>query len=197
MTYTEFQYRLLNSRCTNCDLYKTRRNIVGSRGNPSAPVMLIGEAPGAEEDATGKPFVGTSGQVLDEMLYFIGIDPAKDILVTNIIHCRPPEDRKPKTKEVSACESWLLKEIRIMKPKFIVGLGGTACEWLAKRKVPMNGFAGKLFGMSEFPHFDWPWVEKIGFMYHPAALLYDETLKPTALEHWKKFKLEVARCLNR
>jgi len=101
---------------------------VVSRGNPGARLMVIGEGPGAQEDASGRPFVGRSGQLLDQMLASVSIDTNRDAYVCNVVKCRPPENRKPTPAEMAACLPWLLEQVELVKPELILLAGATAVE---------------------------------------------------------------------
>lgn len=124
------QIRETVASCTKCDLAPTRNNTVFSRGNPEARLCFIGEAPGADEDAQGLPFVGRAGQLLDRMIAAMGLDPERDVYVCNIIKCRPPGNRKPTPEEVSACRPYLDEQVDLSKPEVIVALGNTAVAGL-------------------------------------------------------------------
>ena len=114
--------------CRRCSLGNGRLNAVVSRGNPQARLMLIGEGPGALEDAQGQPFVGRSGQLLDHLLERAGIDSNRDAYVCNVVKCRPPVNRKPSGAEMAACRPWLEQQIALVDPPLIVLLGATALE---------------------------------------------------------------------
>ena len=116
--------------CRRCSLGNGRLNAVVSRGNPQARLMLIGEGPGALEDAQGQPFVGRSGQLLDHLLERAGIDSNRDAYVCNVVKCRPPANRKPSGAEMAACRPWLEQQIALVDPPLIVLLGATALEGL-------------------------------------------------------------------
>jgi len=117
-------------RCRRCCLASSRTQVVVSRGNPQAPLMVIGEGPGAQEDEQGKPFVGRSGQLLDRMLESVGIDSNRDAYVCNIVKCRPPENRKRTALEMAACRPWLDQQIALVDPPVILLAGATAVEGL-------------------------------------------------------------------
>src|SRR3989338_3284847 len=121
--YTSFKKALLKSNCTRCPLSESRTHIVVDRGNPEAKVVMIGEAPGENEDLQGKAFVGRAGRLLDEMMKEIGFDTNQDSLIINVVKCRPPENRAPRSEEVSACNPFLQKQIELIKPKIILLLG--------------------------------------------------------------------------
>ena len=102
--------------------------MVVSRGNPQAPLLLIGEAPGAQEDAQGLPFVGRAGQLLDQMLQSVGLDSERDAYICNVIKCRPPDNRRPTPAEIAACRPFLLRQIALVDPRLILLVGATALE---------------------------------------------------------------------
>ncbi len=116
------------SACEMCDLGKTRNMLVFGSGNPQADIVLIGEAPGAEEDASGVPFVGRAGKFLTQIMEKAGLDRNKDLFIINTVKCRPPENRVPTDFEKSLCEDYLLSQIAIVNPKVIILCGATACE---------------------------------------------------------------------
>ncbi len=129
--------------CTRCGLAATRTNVVFSRGSPDAKLLFIGEAPGADEDAQGLPFVGRAGQLLDRMIGAMGLDPAKDVYVANIIKCRPPGNRKPEPSEVDTCIPYLHEQIAVLDPKVIVALGNTAVAALLNTKLGITKVRGQ------------------------------------------------------
>ena len=114
--------------CQACGLAAGRQHVVVSRGNPEAPLLLIGEAPGAQEDAQGRPFVGRAGQLLDRMLESVGLDSERDAYICNVIKCRPPDNRRPTAAEVAACRPFLLRQITLVNPRLILLVGATALE---------------------------------------------------------------------
>jgi DNA polymerase len=149
-------------KCNKCELHKTRCKPVISRGNEAAKIMLIGEAPGKDEDEKGKPFVGKSGQLLDELLKRAGFNVENDIYICNVVKCRltkDGKDRKPSADEVHACKKFLETQIEIIKPKIVILCGGTAINIL--------GIQGKLTNIHGKCH------EKDGIkmfsIYHPRA----------------------------
>ncbi|MBI3999473.1 MAG: uracil-DNA glycosylase [Candidatus Omnitrophica bacterium] len=182
--YREFKEALVQSNCTQCPLSDSRTHIVVDRGNPNARVLMIGEAPGENEDLQGKAFVGRAGQLLDELMKGIGFDTNQDSLIINVVKCRPPENRAPKQEEVNACIPFLKKQIELIKPSTILLLGAVALKHImpGKKEFSMALEAGNFFDHLEFP--------KIKFMvlYHPAFILRDPRKKPVMIEHLKKFK---------
>lgn len=153
--------------CARCALAETRSNVVFARGNPDAKICLVGEAPGADEDAQGLPFVGRAGQLLDKMIGAMGLDPTKDVYVCNIIKCRPPGNRKPEPIEVETCIPFLHEQLASMDPKVIIALGNTAVAALLGTKLGITKVRGQ-----------WKLYKgKVPVMptYHPSYLL-----RPTA-----------------
>jgi DNA polymerase len=177
--YEEFKRRLAASGCDRCDLSRDRRNIVVDRGHPGSRVMAVGEGPGADEDAQGRAFVGRGGQLFDRIMAEAGFDTNRDLLIANVVKCRPPENRVPHAAEVEACLPYLRHQIRLVKPKVIVLLGATALKHLlpARKNTPMREIVGK-----PFTDFGLPGVTFLVF-YHPAFLLRDPRKLPEAREH--------------
>ena len=155
----------LNSECvecTSCNLSKTRKNVVVGKGNESAHVVIIGEGPGEQEDITGLPFVGRAGKMLDTALSSVDIDPLEDCYITNIVKCRPPNNRKPSAVESEACMPWLNEQINLLKPKIIILAGSTAVQSFLGIDEPISKIRGQ-------------WIEKDNIKYmpifHPSYLL--------------------------
>jgi uracil-DNA glycosylase family 4 len=117
-------------QCHRCGLAESRQQVVVGRGNPHARLLLIGEAPGAEEDASGMPFVGRAGKLLEQLLAEAGLDSERDLSIANVIKCRPPGNRKPSRVEIAACLPWLQRQIALQRPQLIGLLGATALEVL-------------------------------------------------------------------
>ncbi|MFN3270013.1 MAG: uracil-DNA glycosylase [Candidatus Kapaibacteriota bacterium] len=149
------------NRCIKCELGKTRTKFVFGSGNPNADIMLVGEAPGADEDIQGLPFVGRAGQLLTKLLKNFGID-RNDVYICNILKCRPPNNRKPLPSEIEMCKPYLLKQIELIQPKVIIALGATAVEGLFNLKKKMGELRGKILNFNQIP---------VIVTYHPAALL--------------------------
>ena len=155
----------LNSECvecTSCNLSKTRKNVVVGKGNESAQVVIIGEGPGEQEDITGLPFVGRAGKMLDTALSSVDIDPLEDCYITNIVKCRPPNNRKPSSVESEACMPWLNEQVNLLKPKIIILAGSTAVQSFLGINEPISKIRGQ-------------WIEKDNIKYmpifHPSYLL--------------------------
>jgi uracil-DNA glycosylase len=128
--------------CEKCGLHSTRTNTVFSRGNPNAKLVFVGEAPGADEDEQGLPFVGRAGQLLDKMITAMGLDPEKDVYVCNIIKCRPPGNRRPEPAEIDACIPYLHEQLAALDPKVIVAMGNTAVGTLLNTKLGITKVRG-------------------------------------------------------
>ena len=147
--------------CTACDLCKTRKNVVFGSGDPHAKLMVIGEAPGENEDKQGEPFVGAAGQLLTNMLKAIGFD-RKDVYIANILKCRPPNNRDPLPHEVEKCTPYLKQQIAFIKPKAILVLGRIAAHFLLNTDESLTRLRGKDFEYEGIP---------LVLTYHPAYLL--------------------------
>ena len=180
--YQQFSSSLKDSHCEKCELHKGRRNIVVDRGNPSSKVMVIGEAPGENEDVMGKAFVGRAGKMLDDIMKSISLETDRDMLIANIVKCKPPGNRAPLREEVSACLPYLHKQIELIRPRVIVLLGAVALKHMVpeKKDFSMENEAGKFFDSKD--------LAGVQFMvlYHPAYLLYDPRKKKIMWEHVKK-----------
>ncbi len=164
--------------CQKCSLGKTRNKFVFGVGNPDADVMLIGEAPGAEEDKQGIPFVGRAGKLLTDILKAINFS-RDDVYIANILKCRPPNNRDPLPSEVETCMPYLYKQIELIKPKVILCLGRVAATNLFGKKYTLTQMRGKVYD-----------VEGIKTMvtYHPAALLRNPNWKRGCWEDVQKFR---------
>lgn len=162
----ELKAKLQN--CAGCSLGATRTNLVFSDGNPEANIMLIGEAPGADEDRLGVPFVGRAGKLLDEFFQKAGIDRKKDIYICNTLKCRPPNNRKPEPDEKKACAPYLKFQIDVIKPKIIILCGATALESFIKGYT-ITKARGKIFKGSKGTVF----VP----IFHPSYLLRNHSVE--------------------
>jgi DNA polymerase len=163
--------------CTACDLCKTRTQTVFGVGDTRAEWLVIGEAPGAEEDRQGEPFVGRAGQLLNAMLLAIGL-PREQVFIANILKCRPPGNRDPRPEEVSRCLPYLSNQIALLKPKIILAVGRIAAQNLLATDAPLARLRGKLhrFGAAHTP---------LVITYHPAYLLRSPADKRKAWEDLK------------
>jgi DNA polymerase len=151
------------SVCQKCELHKTRTQTVFGVGNSNADWLIIGEAPGADEDKQGEPFVGRAGQLLNSMLLAMGLE-REQVFIANILKCRPPENRDPKPEEVVACESYLRQQIDLIKPKIILAVGRIAAQNLLKVDTPIGKMRGNRY---QYPDSELPVI----VTYHPAYLL--------------------------
>lgn len=153
--------------CTKCKLGATRTHLVFGTGNPDADLMVVGEAPGADEDAKGEPFVGRAGQLLTKILGAIDLR-RDDVYIANIIKSRPPGNRRPEPDEIDACIPYLYKQIELVRPKFILALGLTAAKSLIGATGPMKDLRGTVHPWHGIP---------VVVTYHPAALLRNPAWK--------------------
>ena len=165
--------------CLRCGLGAGRMNLVFGAGNPDADLVFIGEAPGADEDAQGIPFVGRSGQMLTRMIKnVIGI-PREEVYIGNILKCRPPGNRDPEPGEIACCEPYLHKQLEIIRPRVIVALGRFAAQWLLATKTPIGRMRGKFGRYRGIPTLA---------TYHPAYLLRNPSEKRNVLDDLLKVK---------
>ena len=148
--------------CTQCALHKTRTQTVFGVGDENAEWMLIGEAPGAEEDRLGDPFVGQAGRLLDNMLSAIGLERTRNVYIANVLKCRPPGNRNPEPDEVAKCSPYLLEQIEKVQPKLIVAMGRFAAQTLLDTDASIASLRGKLHRYAGRP---------LIVTYHPAYLL--------------------------
>jgi uracil-DNA glycosylase family 4 len=137
------QLALEVASCTRCALAATRTQTVFARGNPDAHLCFVGEAPGADEDAQGLPFVGRAGQLLDRMIGAMGLSPERDVYVCNILKCRPPGNRRPEPDEMATCIPYLHEQIALIRPRAIVALGNTAIAALLDTKLGVTKLRGQ------------------------------------------------------
>ena len=175
------------SDCVKCSLSSTRNNVVFGRGNPSSKLFVIGQGPGQQEDERGLAFIGRAGKMLDSAFSSVGIDTNKDCYISNIVKCRPPNNRKPLANEINECMPWLNEQIDLIKPKVIVLAGSTAVQSYLNTSEPISKLRGK-----------WIVKEDIKYMpiFHPSYLLRNpskEKGKPKwlTLQDLKKVKKEI------
>lgn len=163
-------------KCTKCPLHKTRTQPVFGNGRPDSPIMLIGEAPGYDEDRSGKAFVGKAGQLLDKILNACNFKRREHVFISNILKCRPPQNRNPEKEEIRACLPYLMEQIEVINPKIIILLGAVPARTLIDKNFKISRQRGQ-------------WQNWSGYMvmptYHPAALLRNPNLKK---EVWEDFK---------
>jgi uracil-DNA glycosylase family 4 len=150
------------SGCASCGLHKTRTQTVFGVGDENADWMLIGEAPGAEEDRLGEPFVGQAGRLLDNMLAAIGLRRGENVYIANVLKCRPPGNRNPQPEEVAKCTPHLLQQIEMVRPKLILALGRFAAQTLLDTDASIASLRGKVHRYAGVP---------LIVTYHPAYLL--------------------------
>jgi len=153
--------------CTRCELAQSRTNTVFGVGNPSADWLIIGEAPGAEEDRRGEPFVGRAGKLLDEMLRAIG-ESRETVFIANILKCRPPNNRDPKPAESAACREYLERQIELVQPRIILAVGRIAAQNLLQSDEPVGRMRGRPHDLGGIP---------LVVTYHPAYLLRSPSQK--------------------
>jgi len=166
--------------CTRCPLaYAGRRKIVFADGDPNARLMFVGEGPGADEDASGVPFVGKAGQLLNNMIGAMGLK-REEVYIANIVKCRPPANRAPEPVEANTCSQFLLRQIDVVQPQVIVALGATAATYLLGVKQSLVSLRGKWHGCRG---------AKLAVTYHPAFLLRDPRQKGEA---WKDLQMVMA-----
>lgn len=168
--------------CTKCELSKGRLNVVFGRGNPNAKLFIIGEGPGQQEDEQGLAFVGRAGKMLDTMFASVDIDTKTDCYISNIVKCRPPNNRKPLIQEVQMCKPWLEDQLQLIEPKIIILAGSTAVESYLEIKEPISKIRGKWIFKNNIMHMP---------IFHPSYLLRNPSKdlgKPKWLT-WQDLKL--------
>lgn len=165
--------------CQKCSLGSTRSKFVFGVGDPDASLLLVGEAPGAEEDKKGEPFVGRAGKLLDKILAAIDRSREKDVYICNVLKCRPPNNRDPLRSEVEQCEPYLLHQIRLINPTLIVALGRVAGQTLLNVDKSLKSLRNTFHDYNGTP---------LMVTYHPAALLRNQDLKRPAWEDFKVIK---------
>ncbi|MDR2661774.1 MAG: uracil-DNA glycosylase [Treponema sp.] len=182
------------ARCERCGLCTTRTNTVPGEGVNHPLVMVIGEGPGGDEDATGRPFVGRAGQLLDRMLDSkgkIGLFRTKNCYIANIVKCRPPENRKPQTDEITACVPFLIRQIRLLRPRVILAAGNTPAKTLLDSTVGITRLRGSFVNFSGIPLMPLEFTVPLLPTFHPSALLRDETLKAPVWEDLKTLRAKL------
>lgn len=177
------QIEKLNSKMTICDkcaLKNGCKNVVAGEGSAEAEIMFVGEAPGAKEDELGRPFVGASGKFLDEMLKTIKLE-RKDVYITNIAKCRPPDNRDPLPEEIAACWPWLVEQIKIIKPLLIVTLGRhSMMRFLPGKKI------SEVHGQATSREVEGIGRQTFFVLYHPAVALYNGGMREVLIRDFKR-----------
>lgn len=178
-------------RCQKCRLSKSRINALCGEGDPSAKLMLIAQAPGENEDREGKMFIGPSGKVLDELLEMADID-RKETYMTNLVKCMLPKYRKPKQDEISACSHYLDSEIELINPQILAPLGYHAIKYIFEKyaivlppKAEFHKVFGKVFLIGD---------KKIIPLQHPAAVLYNHSIKMVLIKNYRKMRVLLTDC---
>ena len=162
--------------CKRCKLHRARRTIVFGEGNEKSSLMVIGEGPGYDEDVQGRPFVGKAGQLLTKILQSINLT-REEVYITNIVKCRPPQNRNPEPDEIQSCNPFLMKQIAVIQPRIICALGAFSAQTLLKTDTKITALRGKLFDLEGI---------KVIPTYHPAFLLRNPERKREVWEDMKK-----------
>jgi uracil-DNA glycosylase family 4 len=165
--------------CTRCKLHKGRTKIVFGTGNPNAELMFVGEGPGRDEDLSGEPFVGRAGKLLTDMIKAMGLQ-REDVYISNVVKCRPPENRLPEKDEIATCSPFLMRQIDVIKPKVICTLGSCSAQTLLQTTQGISKLRGEWFDFRN---------AKLMPTYHPAYLLRNPAAKP---EVWKDLQKVMA-----
>ncbi len=168
------------SQCKKCDLAENRIKFVYGEGNSHARLVFIGEAPGADENRSGKPFVGKAGQLLTRILQAIGLT-REEVYITNVVKCRPPNNRDPHTTEIESCRPYLDEQLKLIRPDLIVLLGRVAAVSLLDMKLSLAKFRGTTYLYNNIPTI---------VTYHPSALLRNPVYKRPTWEDFKKIRRE-------
>lgn len=176
MTLNEFEQEV--RECSKCGLCQGRTNLVFGDGIETADLVFIGEAPGFHEDQQGKPFVGAAGKLLTQLLNSIGLE-RNQVYITNVLKCRPPNNRDPQPEEIEVCKPVLKKQLEIIQPKVVATLGAHATRLILNKNVAISAVRGKKYEVDGF------WVFPI---FHPAAALYNRTNLVELEEDFKKLK---------
>lgn len=162
--------------CRRCELCEGRTNIVFGDGDPHARVFIIGEAPGKNEDACGKPFVGAAGKYLNELLGYAGLN-REDVYIANVLKCRPPSNRNPKADEILACADYLRAQTSAVDPDIIVTLGNFATKFILKTEEGITGLRGTVQFAGKFMVYP---------VFHPAAAIYDRSKRDVLKEDFTR-----------
>ena len=178
--------------CMECELGKTRTNIVFADGNPdSAKIVIIGEAPGENEDKTGIPFVGRAGKLLNEFLEKVGISRENDVYIINTVKCRPPQNRVPTDNEKKSCEKFLLKQIATVNPEIIVFCGSTALKSFYDKKIPISKIRGQVLNIEIGQS-----IKQCIPIFHPSYLLRYHSMEAGSPRYLMLKDLELIKNLS-
>ena len=180
--------RKKTEECKGCQLYKRRTNPVFGSGSHTAKLMFVGEAPGADEDLQGLPFVGRAGQLLTKMIEAIDMS-RETVYIANILKCRPPNNRSPLPQEIAACSDFVIEQIRTIRPKVICALGKFSSQFLLKSEQPISALRGKFHDLSAYGIDD----VKVMPTFHPAYLLRNPVDKRLVWEDLKKIRDELKK----
>jgi len=170
--------------CTACELCQSRTQAVFGVGHPQAPLVVVGEAPGADEDRQGEPFVGVAGQLLDQMLAAIGEKRGERVFISNVLKCRPPGNRNPKPEEVAQCAPFLHRQLELIAPRVLFAAGRFAIQTLLETDIPVGALRGKVHRYRNTP---------VVVTYHPAYLLRNLPDKSRAWRDLLLLRAELAR----
>jgi len=174
------EVRELAEKCEKCQLCETRTKVVFGSGSENAQLVFVGEAPGADEDKQGKPFVGRAGQKLTQIIEAMGLS-RDEVYITNVLKCRPPKNRNPKPEEIKACEPYLIGQLRLMKPKVICALGTFAAQTLLRTDQRISNLRGKFHTYQGI---------KLMPTYHPAFILRNPKFKREVWTDVQKVRAE-------
>ena len=175
------------AKCRKCRLCEKRRNVVPGMGVLNPDVMVIGEGPGGDEDVQGLPFVGRAGQYLDKWLVAIGLDRSTNCYIGNVVKCRPPMNRDPQPDEIAACMPYLVRQIAILKPKFILTVGRISSSVLSGQEAGIGRLRGRTYSFKGIPLIP---------TYHPSAVLRDQDLRKPVWDDLKRLKAELEEIKN-
>jgi DNA polymerase len=175
------------NKCVLCPLSRYRTNVVFGEGNPQADLVFVGEAPGEKEDAQGRPFVGPAGNYLTALIKKIGLE-REDVYICNVIKCRPPGNRDPSPEEVATCETYLVRQLEIIKPKIICALGRHAAQTLLRSKTPISKLRSRIHQYHGV---------KLIATFHPAAVLHQRSNERIVQEDFERIRVEYEKELAR
>jgi DNA polymerase len=175
-------------RCAACSLHGGRKNAVPGEGVAQPLALVIGEGPGAEEDASGRPFVGKAGQLLDRMLATVGLSREKNCFIANTVKCRPPNNREPLPEETAACSGFLARQIRLLRPRLILCAGRVAAQTLLRTHASMGSLRGSFVPYQAAEDLVIPLIAT----YHPSAILRDDSYRRPAWEDLKLLRRRLA-----